>query len=289
MNLDSLGFLAHETWVSIKRHLLMSVASISNVTVCLCILGVFGLGVLNVARMMSTLLGKGEVRAFLKPGAKVEAVREAIFALPEVGAPPTFVSKQEALAKMEELYGPSVRGYRGSLPDSFRVRARNPELIQQLAQKLALIEGVQDLDVGGEIMQRLLALARAVKWSGLVLSGLLVFATFVVIQGTIRLTVYSRRREIRIMQLVGATNSFIRVPFVLEGLYYGLVGGATACLLVLVSYFYVYDFVSDNLKFIPLAYGTGLCVQVGLGLLLAGALFGAGGSLLAMRRYLQLI
>ncbi|MFQ6130787.1 MAG: permease-like cell division protein FtsX [Armatimonadota bacterium] len=290
MNLDAVGFLAGETWTSIKRHPLMSVASISNVTVCLSILGAFGLGLLNVGRTMGTLLEKGEVRVFLEPEADVEAVREAIFVLEEVEEPPIFVSKAEALEKMAALYGPKVKDIIDNpLPDSFRVRARRPQLTGQLAEKLALIEGVKDLDVGGEIMERLLALARALKWSGSVLAALLVFATFVVIQGTIRLTVHARRREIRIMQLVGATNSFIRVPFVLEGLYYGLVGGATACLLVLVSYFYVHDYVSQHLKFIPLAYGTGLYVQTGLGLLLAGALFGAGASLLAMRRYLQLI
>ncbi len=285
--LDILGYLIGEAWRSIKRHPLMSVASMSNVAVCLCLLGSFGLTVFNINHLVGSWAQEGQVIAYLAEGADGERVLGEIVALPQVQEV-EHLSRQDAAAWLREVFGEAVDRYKGRLPEGYAIRPRDPEQIPAIDAQVRKIDGVSDVAGGGVVLERILVLRRAVQWGGGVVSALLVFATFVVIQGTIRLTVYNRRREIRIMQLVGASNSFIRVPFVLEGLYYGLVGALVAALLLLVAYFYVHDYADANLKFVPLVYGTKLYV-VGTALLMAmGASFGAGGSLVSLRRFLRL-
>ena len=113
------------------------------------------------------------------------------------------------------------------------------------------------------------------------------FGTLLIVSTTIRLTIYARRREIRIMQLVGATNWFIRLPFVIEGAFHGVVGGIFSTVLVLLSYAYVNAYIGQNLDFINLVYGTRFMVLFGLGTMLCGILFGAGGSYLGVHKYLR--
>jgi cell division transport system permease protein len=285
--LDILGYLVSEAWQSIRRHPLMSVASMSNVTVCLCLLGGFGLTVYNINHLVAGWAEEGQVLAYLAPGADRQQVERAILALPQVAGVER-LSSQDALEALKAVFGSAVERYKGRLPEGYAIRPKNPALIPALDARVRRIEGVKDVAGGSEVLQRVLVLRRAVQWGGGVVSALLVFATFVVIQGTIRLTVYTRRREIRIMQLVGASNSFIRVPFVIEGLYYGLTGAVLAALLLIVAYFYVYDYAALNLRFMTLVYGTRLFAVGSLLLVALGAAFGAGGSLVSLRRFLTL-
>ena len=112
-------------------------------------------------------------------------------------------------------------------------------------------------------------------------------ATLLIVSTTIRLTIYARRREIRIMQLVGATNSFIRLPFILEGAFHGVTGGALSMVLVLASYSWVHAYVSQHLGFLELVYSTKFGVLFGLGTLACGIIFGVLGSVLGLHSYLK--
>jgi cell division transport system permease protein len=109
-----------------------------------------------------------------------------------------------------------------------------------------------------------------------------------IVNATIRLTVYARRREIRIMQLVGATNGFIRMPFICEGLFHGLLGGIFAAAVCLLAYLEIVRYVDMHLSFIDLLYGTRLLVAFGLAMVAVGALVGGTGSAVSLRRYLRL-
>jgi cell division transport system permease protein len=109
-----------------------------------------------------------------------------------------------------------------------------------------------------------------------------------IVNATIRLTVYARRREIRIMQLVGATNTFIRIPFICEGLFHGLLGGILSAGVVLLGYLEVVRYVDMHLAFIDMLYSTRFLVLFGLGMVALGALVGATGSAMSLRRYLRL-
>lgn len=290
MNRDTLEFLAREMWVSVRRHPLMSLASISNVAVSLCILGAFALTIVNLDSWRSDLIGGGRITAFLTATADPKAVEREILA--HVGDRVRrieFLSKDELLEKeARAMFGSALEALRENpLPDSLVIETKDPEHdILPVAQALPRIDGVGDLEYGGEYMRPLLALSRALKISGLVTEGLLFFGAFLIIHGTIRLTVHARRREIRIMQLVGATDWFIRIPFLLEGAFYGLVGGSISVAVLGVTYYHLHEYVRRNLEFLPTVYSASLFAHFAGGVLLAGAAFGTLASLLSVRRYL---
>jgi len=139
------------------------------------------------------------------------------------------------------------------------------------------------------VTAKLLTVARGVKLAGVVVGVFLCLATLTVINTTIRLTIYARRREIRIMQLVGATKWFIRLPFLLEGLFQGLIGGILAAVLVSAGYAWVTEQVARNLQFLKLVDASSFLTLFAVSMVLAGALFGVVGSLTGIRRYLRLV
>jgi cell division transport system permease protein len=156
-----------------------------------------------------------------------------------------------------------------------------------LATAAGNIEGVAEVRYRQQITGKLLTLARGIKIAGVAAAILMGAATLLIVSTTIRLTIYARRREIRIMQLVGATNSFIRLPFILEGAFHGVAGGALSTVLVLASYAWVHSYVSQHLGFLELIYSTQFAVLFGLGTLIIGIAFGVLGSVIGLHSYLR--
>jgi cell division transport system permease protein len=276
-------------WVSVRRHPLMSVASISNVGVSLCILGTFALAIANIDCWRSELISGGRVTVFLAAKADREAVKREIWA--QAGPYITdieFLSRDQLLEEARSIYGSSLEALpENPLPDAFVIQTKDPEQdLVVVARILPRVNGVGDIEYGGRAMRRLLAVSRAIKGSGIAMAALLFFAAFLIIHGTIRLTVHARRREIRIMQLVGATDWFIRIPFLLEGAFYGLVGGALSALALWVAYYHLHEYMERNLRYVPTVYSTSFFANFAAGVLLAGAAFGALASILSVRRYL---
>jgi cell division transport system permease protein len=124
---------------------------------------------------------------------------------------------------------------------------------------------------------------------GVILGSIMALAALMLVSTTIQLGVHSRRRELRIMQLVGATNNFIRAPFVIEGAVQGLLGGGLAATLLLTGYSYLYKSITTNLSFVELIYNTQFLALAAVGLTICGVFFGVIGSLLGTRHYLRLI
>jgi len=223
-------------------------------------------------------------------------VEKALWANPLV-SDVKFVSKEEALRQTAERVGLDAELlqtntgdepiFANPLPDSFTVRTVNPQDIPQVAREAGQVVGVAKVRYAQQLTEKLLVLARGIKISGVVVGVLLALATLMVISTTIRLTIYARRQEIRIMQLVGATNWFIRVPFIIEGILDGLAGGALAAAILLPLYSYVEEYVGHNLQFVDLIYSTEALLLFGLGLVLCGILFGAAGSLMGLHRYVR--
>jgi len=223
-------------------------------------------------------------------------VEKALWANPLV-SDVKFVSKEEALQQTAERVGLDAELlqtntgeellFANPLPDSFIVKTADPQDIPQVASEAGQIAGVAMVRYAQQLTEKLLALARGIRISGAVVGMLMAVATLMVISTTIRLTIYARRQEIRIMQLVGATNWFIRIPFIIEGILDGLAGGAVAAAILLPIYTYVQDYVGQNLQFVDLIYSTEALLSFGLGLVLCGILFGAAGSLMSLHRYVR--
>ncbi|MCL2166689.1 MAG: FtsX-like permease family protein, partial [Clostridiales bacterium] len=173
------------------------------------------------------------------------------------------------------------------LPDLIKVKATDPDLVPGLAMRLENTTGIEMVRYGKGMVERLLQTADWVRRAGLLgLLGISVAAIFL-ISTSIRLTVYSRREEITIMRLVGATNWYIRWPFLVEGLFIGVFGSVMACGILYYGYLELAKYLTENLYFIPLLSDMEILINMGLNILAYGGLLGLIGSFLSVIRYLR--
>ena len=288
---NTIGFLFTQAWSGVRRNGLLTLASVSNIAVSLAILGGLFLVAVNLERMARLEAEKAVITVELKEGAKDSEVEAAVWQDPRVGDV-EYVSKEDSLRRIFERYvaNPQAVTLIGGnpLPDSLRVKPASPGEIKPLEVSLGKLSGVAKFRYGQQVVEKILMLARSVQVSGAILLVLMAFGMMLIVNATIRLTVYARRREIRIMQLVGATNGFIRMPFICEGLFHGIVGGIFAAATCLLVYLEVVRYVDMHLAFIDLLYSTRVLVLFGLAMVAVGALVGGTGSALSLRRYLRL-
>ncbi|MGD9518607.1 MAG: permease-like cell division protein FtsX, partial [Armatimonadota bacterium] len=218
--------------------------------------------------------------------AKVEA---ALLADQRV-AKTRFVPKDENLRQLFVRQGWDLKAMKyldNPLPDCLIVETTRPEDVPDVVEMASKIKGVTAVHYAQEVALQLLRLIRGVKLTGMVLSVILALAALAVVATTIRLTIYARRREIRIMQLVGATHWFIRLPFLVEGIMYGFASGVLSAMLLLGGYAYLDEQVERTLPFMQLAFGPEVLALLAVGTVVAGMMFGLGGSLLATREYIR--
>lgn len=292
MRLNTVEFLLREGWQAAVRNGLMTLAAVSNIAVALFLLGGLILAGVNVEHMAALQAESAVITVELGPGADAATVEKALWSdgrIEEV----KFIAKEEALERTIQQLGLDILSQDSDLlgenvlPDAFHVRTVDPQDIPEVAGWAEGIEGVGLVRYAEQVTSKLLTLAQGIRISGIVLGILMVVATLMIVSTTIRLTVYARRQEIRIMQLVGATKWFIRVPFVIEGILDGLAGGAVAAAVLLPMYSYTEQYLDQNLQFLDLIYSTEVLLLFGIAVVVCGVLFGAAGSLLGLHRYLR--
>jgi cell division transport system permease protein len=201
-----------------------------------------------------------------------------------------YVPKKEGLAELRERMKGQIDTSiltENPLPDKFRVHVRNPEDVPAVAASLRKLSGVQSVDYGQDVVQRLLQLGNVARRVGIAVIVAFILVAGIIISNTIRLTVYARRREISIMQLVGATNMYIRLPFICEGLLDGVIGALAAIALLALA----------RVEFVPklaaaLPWLQMNVVQIDLSslilqLLAVGGAVGVIASWIAVGRYLR--
>jgi cell division transport system permease protein len=299
MSLSSLFFLIEEAAKSVRRNGIRSFAALSAVTIALSVLGGSLFGIFRLHQFVAAQPERIEIAVFLRTNVSRETAEEVerrIANLPGV-AGTSLVPKEEALARLMEQdrrQGTQIAkalGGANPLPDRIDVRTSSPERSREVAAALRNahrfpeIECVRD---EGELLNNLLATSRLVRTVGALIAVLLFFATAVLIQNTLRLTVVAREGEIRTMRLVGASPAFIRLPIVFEGIFYGVAGALLAGVIVLLV-------VSQASRFVgrfqaPLAAGVPAAPgpYAVLGVLLAtGFVLGIVTSAFAIRRYLR--
>ncbi len=294
MKLRSLRYILREALGSIRVNGFMSVASVTTVTIALLVLALFLVLATNLEALATTLENQVEVKAYLASEttpARAKVLEGQIAGLPGVKSV-KYVSKEEALQRLRQAFGQKQElldsvEQMNPLRDSFDVKVVGPEQVKGVAEQIKSLGGVQDVDYKAEIVDRLFSLTRALRTAGLGVAVILALATVFIISNTIRLTIFARRREIAIMKLVGATDSFIRRPFVLEGMLIGLLGAAVAAVLIWRVYAWTTQAVTQSLPFLPLVPEDPLARNVALALGALGAALGAAGSALAIRRFLR--
>jgi cell division transport system permease protein len=283
------AYFLREVYTNIRRSPLMSIASVTTVLVLTLILGYFTAVMANLERLANSLLDEVQVVAYLDDGANRVSVGQQLERIPEI-TECHFVSKETALNKLVERMQGRIEVNdltRNPLPDSFELAvddAKNLELVAERARRVAGVAGVK---YGEEIARRMLNFNALVRSVGAVILGLLFLSTVLIVSNTIRLTVFARRKEIEIMQMVGAAEWFIRWPFILEGVIQGLIGSTVAASLVGTSYAMVVAKLSETVVFLPVIPAQVLLPQLLPALVLLGAFVGALGSLFSVNRFLK--
>jgi cell division transport system permease protein len=295
--LRNLKFALNSAWQSFWRNLAVSLAAVVSITLILILAGVN----LLVGHAFSQVLDgfKDKVSEMSinvaddTPLQSVYAFRDQLAADPRV-ASVKFVTKAEALAQFESdpnNYALAQQIDGNPLDAKLDVRVRNlsdVSAIDAIARQWPGVDPINPTNYQGDFVNRMLQLSSWLGIAGIGLMAILVVVSVVIVMNTIRTAVYHRRKEIEVMKLVGATEWFVRGPFVIEGVMTGLIAAAVALSVLVISYPPVVSRFSADISFIPLSYDPTFISSLARDLLAGGALLGALGSYIGVRRFVRL-
>lgn len=293
--LTKLDYLLKETFLGLMRGGWMNWAAISTVTV---LLFLFGLS-LQVSWQVETLLNQFgsqlELSVYLEPGIQAISIEPLVTKIPEVSGV-KIISKEDAWIKLVKDMGltdiDAATQQLGGNPliDEMKVKAINPQVVITLATQLAKLPGVDVVQYVDEAVQRVMQLHQGLNWMSLTITIILTLTAIAVTSTTIRLIVMARRREIEIMQLVGATSAWIYLPFILQGISFGIVGGAIAWSFISLTQQFINKLLINQPDFIQFL-NHGLQLTISQNLLLPiillsfGGTVGLMGSLFAVKKF----
>ena len=294
MRFSTKQYFIKETYKSIRRNGFMSFASISTVAVSLLVLGMFLMIFLNTNNLAQYLENQVQISVYMQDSAtdkELASVKDKLTIMPGV-VKVTQVNKQQALERFKKRLGDQEQllnslGKENPFPNSFEVQVDNPDRIKVLTPQIGQLPKVETAKFGQEVVEHLFQLTKILRLGGIVLVVFLAMATLFIISNTIRLTVFARRKEVIIMKYVGATDWFIRWPFLLEGMTLGFFGAVVAFVLINSIYASLLDRIHATLAFLPLLPTSPLLLYVDLFLLAAGTGIGALGSYISLRKFLR--
>lgn len=291
---SSLGYFWKETFYSLFRNKFMAVASVLTVTLSMFILGVFLCAVLNINHMATYLENQVEMTVYLKDGLntdQVMAVGKKLKALPDLKEI-KFTNKDQAMAEFKQRLGDqqgildAING--NPLPSSYSTSFSTPASLKNAVNIVTKYQEVDSVQYGQDIIEQLYKVAQVIRIGGIILIVFLAGAELFIISNTIRLTVFARRREIQIMKYVGATNGFIRWPFIFEGMIIGFLGSGIAAFILWEGYKVVLmEMAQAGLVFIPMIALWPFIGYITVMLLAAGIIIGILGSTISLHKYMK--
>jgi cell division transport system permease protein len=291
----NLGFFLREAFKNIRLNLLMSITAITTTFICILVLGVGLLVSSHVEGVIGSVREDVGVEAFVPPDAsddEVAGIIDDVESWPDVSSV-SYVSEEEALATFKETFADRPEVYEGIdpgvLPASLQIQLEDPAAADEVAQRLREEYGFTDenLSYPQQTIERLNKVTSAMIWGLYGATILFLISSVLLISNAIRLSIFARRKEIEVMKLVGASDSFVRTPFVFEGLVQGLIGAGLAALTVVWINFLFVDWAGDALPFVPIrgdAVNTILILAV---LVVVGVAIGVIGSFLSVTRFLR--
>ncbi len=291
-NLVNFPYFMKEVFFNMKRNLIMTVASMSTIMILSLILGFFIIAVMNLNFWSERVVDNIQIAVYLRDGLSEKSVKllQNKIAVIEDVKDVKFIGKDEALKNMKKKLGASLElddiGT-NPLPDSFEINMLDYEKIPAAAERIRSLEGVEDVRYGEDIAKNLISLNHAVRAAGFIIVLSLIAATVFIVSNTIRITVYARRREISIMQLVGAENWFIRWPFVIEGILHGLIGSLVAAAILMSAYSKFLPNMLSALPFLTMVKPSSLFLRIFFMLVGTGVLVGVAGSWISVNKYLK--
>ena len=294
MKVRTIEYYIREVFISLRRNNWMSVASIGTVAVSLFIFGMFLMMVMNMNKLAENMESQVQINVYLLDKVDREQARDIEKDLKEIEGVESvgFVAKDEAMERFKDRLGDQktlldALEETNPLPDSFEVTVTNPDLVKTAAEKMAKIDGVECAKSGQDVMEPLFEITRLLRIFGFTLMLVLAFATLFIISNTIRLTVFARRKEIAIMKYVGATDWFIRWPFVMEGMVLGLFGSIIAAMVLRTAYTAMAEKVYDTLAFFPLIPEQPFLTYITIIVVISGMVVGAIGSAVSIKKFLK--
>lgn len=294
MKLRTGEYFIAEVFRSLRRNTWMTFASIGTVTVSLFVLGVFLILVLNMNRLAGMLESQVQISVYLEDHLTDREKRQIEYDITSLQGIDTvkYVDRDEAKTRLQERLGDQkylldALSDENPLPDAFEVTVTTPAVVESAASAISAMSGVEEAKYGQDVIEHLFDITRLMRIFGLVLMLLLGAATLFIIANTIRLTVFARRKEIAIMKYVGATDWFIRWPFLLEGIVLGCFGGIIAAVALRSFYAAMAAQIYSTLAFFPLLPQYPFMNYVTLAILGSGIVIGAIGSLISLKRFLK--
>lgn len=292
MKLGSLRYLTREGFRNIWQNRFMAVASVGVLMACLLLSGLAYLLFANISHAFDWVYGQNVVAVFVEQDStdeEAQAVGEQLQGIPNVRSV-EFRSKEQTLEDMrdqllEETYE-SYLGENNPLQDSYIVTLDDLELFDTTLAQIEAVEGVEDVSYDAGITKTLTQIRHVILVVGGWIILMLLLVSLFIIANTIKLTVYNRRLEIHIMKSVGATDSFIRIPFLIEGMVLGLMAALLSFGVLAFIYSKLADMFTLGISFAPLPFSAVWGVLL-VGFLLIGMLTGMAGSAISMTKYLR--
>jgi cell division transport system permease protein len=292
-----------ETFTSFKRNFLMGFTAITTVAITLFIVGFFAVLVFDIQGIINSIKSQVELAVYLEDNISVELrdYLEGEISSWEETSGIKYVSKEQAFERFKEQNEGSdiLKEIQGNpLPASFEITLNDPEKVELVALRFmdkdgAYIEGVDDVVYGQSYVNKLFSITAIIGTVAFLIIILLLLATVVLIFNTIRLSIYARRKEIEVMKLVGASNWFVRIPFLFEGFFEGFLGSTIAVVLlyILGNSLLIRGerVIVDTMRIKELAIlGSGhIIIYVYIGIIILGGLLGIISSGIALRRFVK--
>lgn len=304
--MSSLIYFIREAFKGLGRHLSTTFGSIVTIFLSLLIIGGFLVAGSIVQNIVNSVESEVNITAYVADSASqddINSVEDWIKGLDGVSSV-TFTSKDQALENFKKSMASSPEivdqlDGQNPLPASIDIELSDPQKVESVADQIKnndtfkkICDNTSDpsdsLKYGKQTVERLFSLTNSIRVIGIALIVLMVFISFVFINNTIRLAILSRRREIAIMRLVGASNGFIRGPFLMEGALNALIGTALAVLCLELIRNLAMPQLTNALMWLPVTLDWSVYLGIYLSLLVFGLVIGCLGALLAMRRYLKI-
>lgn len=303
MKASGLSYLFKEGVRNLWANRLMSAASIGVLTACLLLIGASAMFLLNIRNMMDYVESQNEIVVFVDENAtdkEIQDVETSLKAIENVKEDDVkLVTKAEALEKRKKDFGDAaflLEDYNdGNNPllDSFVVTLDDIALLDDSVKEMQMIENVYLVSATKEVASAMVSLSNVVTVAGFIIVAILIIVSAVIISNTIRLTIYNRRKEIHIMKCVGATDFFIKLPFIIEGVLLGLISATISYIVLWIVYEWMYSNLAGTYNswfsamvssILPFSDFGGI---LALGFLAAGLCVGIFGSGIFVRKHLR--
>lgn len=291
MILRNIVYFFREAFRSLFRNRLLTLATVSTVCICVLILGMAVLITANASNFMRHLESDVEIVAFVDKSltpSRVKDLREEISSIPGIEEI-RFVSREEGFKKLQQKMGnENLKETVGQnpLPDTYEIKAKDPHEVPKIAKRIEKIDGIYKVKYGQGIVEKLFEVTRWVRIVSIAIIVLLALGAVFLIATTVRLAIFSRRKEIYLMKLIGATDWFIRWPFFIEGLVLGTAGALVAVGILALAY----NSLIGNMQtvfFLPLVIKDEVVNRLYLSLVGTGAFLGILGTFISVNRFLK--